>query len=75
MGFLGDSDSKESTCNAGDMGLISESGRSLGERNGNPLWYSCLENYMDREAWWVTVHTAAKTQTQLSNTHTHQLYF
>ena len=30
---------------------------------------------MDREAWWVTVHTAAKTQTQLSNTHTHQLYF
>ena len=75
MGFLGDSDSKESTCNAGDMGLISESGRSLGERNGNPLWYSCLENNMDREAWWVTVHTAAKTQTQLSNTHTHQLYF
>ena len=75
MGFLGDSDSKESTCNAGDMGLISESGRSLGERNGNPLWYSCLENNMDREAWWVTVHTAAKTQTQLINTHTHQLYF
>ena len=42
--FSGDSDSKESTCNAGDLGLISELGRSPGGRHGNPLQYSCLEN-------------------------------
>ena len=42
---------KDSTCNAGDPGLIPESGRSLGERNGNPLKYSYLENLMDRGAW------------------------
>jgi len=41
----------ESTCNAGDMGLIHGSGRSSGEGNGNPLQYSCLENPLDREAW------------------------
>ena len=35
----------------------------LGERNGNPLQYSCLENPMDRGAWWATVHRAAKSQT------------
>ena len=48
MGFPGGSDSKESACNAGDSGLISGSGRSPGEGNGNPLQYSCLENSMDR---------------------------
>ena len=42
MGFLGDSDGKESACNAGDMGLIPGSGRSSVEGNGNPLQYSCL---------------------------------
>ena len=36
--------SKESTCNVGDLGSITELGRFLGERHGNPLWYSCLEN-------------------------------
>ena len=49
---------KESTCNAGDMGdagLISRSGRSLGEGNGKPLQYSCLEIPMDRGAWWAIV--------------------
>ena len=49
--------SKESTCNAGaagDMGLIPGSGRSPGEGNGNLLHYSCLENSMDRGAWWDT---------------------
>ena len=44
MGFPGGSDSQEFACNAGDLGLIPESGRSLGEGNGYPLQYSCLEN-------------------------------
>ena len=44
VGFPGVSESKESACNAGDLGLISELGRSPGEGNGNPLQYSCLEN-------------------------------
>ena len=39
---------KESACNARDLGLIPELGRSPGEENGNPLHYSCLENSMDR---------------------------
>ena len=49
VGFPGGSDSKESTCSGGDWGLISGSGRSPGEGNGNPLQCSCLENFMDRE--------------------------
>ena len=49
--FPGGSDDKEATCNAGDLGLIPRLGRSPGEGNGNPLWYSCLENPMDRGAW------------------------
>ena len=61
--FSGGSDSKESACNAGDLGSIPGSGRSLGEENGNPLQYSCLENPMDRRASWATVHGAAKSQT------------
>ena len=48
MGFPCRTDSKESACNAGDPGAIPGSGRSPGERNGNPLQYSCLENSMDR---------------------------
>ena len=48
MGFPGDSDSKESVCNAGYLGLIPGSGRSPGEGNGNPRQYSCLENSMNR---------------------------
>ena len=44
----------ESTGNAGDLGSIPGLGRSPGEENGNPLQYSCLENSVDREAWWVT---------------------
>ena len=47
---------KESACNAGDMGLIPDSGRSPKGGNGNPLQYSCLENSMERGAWWATVH-------------------
>ena len=45
--------------------MIPESGRSSGEGNGNPLQYSCLENLMDRGAWWATVCGIAESQTQL----------
>ena len=55
-GFPGNSEGKESACNAGDPGSILGSGRSPGEGNGYPLQYSCLENPMDRGAWWATVH-------------------
>ena len=48
VGFPGGSDGKEAACNAGDSGMNLGSGRSLGEENGNPLQYSCLENSMDR---------------------------
>ena len=70
LGFSGSSDSKESTYNAGDirdLGSIPGSGRSPGERNGNPLQYSCLENPMDGGAWWAAVHGVTKSQTQLSD--------
>ena len=60
-------DDKESVCNAGDLGSIPGLGRSPGEGNGNPLQYSCLENSMDRRAWWAMV---AKILIQLSNYHT-----
>ena len=66
--FPGDSNSKESACNVGDPGLNPGSGRSP-ERNGNPFQNSCLENSMDRGAWWDTVHRVAKSRTQLSNQH------
>ena len=45
-----------------DTGLIPRSGRSPGGGHGNPLQYSCLENPMDRGAWWSTVHGLAKSQ-------------
>ena len=57
------SDGRDSACNAGEQGLIPESGRSPGEGNGNPLQYSCKENYMDRGGWWATVHGVAKSWT------------
>ena len=66
MGIPYSSVDKESTCNAGDLGLIPGSGRSPGERNGNPLQYSCLENHMDKEAWQATVHGVA-SQRRLSD--------
>ena len=49
--------------NAGELGSIPGLGRSPGEGNGNPLQYSCLENSMDRGAWWATVHGVAKSWT------------
>ena len=51
-----DSESKESACHVGDLGLTPGLGRSPGEGNGYPPQYSCLENSMDRGAWWATVH-------------------
>ena len=67
MDFPGSSDGKASVYNAGDPGSIPGLGRSPGERNGNPLQYSWLENPMDRGAWWATVPGVAKSRTQLSD--------
>ena len=50
---FGGSDRKASACNVGDLGLIHGSGRSSGERNGNPLQDFHLENAMDRGDWWI----------------------
>ena len=58
-----DSDGKESAFNVGDLGLMPGLGRSPAERHGNPLQYFCLENPMDRGAWWATVQGIAKSQT------------
>ena len=55
-GFLGGWDGKESTCNAGDPGLIPGMWQSPRERNGYPLQYSCLENSVDRGAWHPKMH-------------------
>ena len=59
----GGSEVKASACDAGDLCSIPGSGRSLGEGNGTPLQYSCLENPMDGGAWWATVHGAAESDT------------
>ena len=67
LSFPDGSEVKVSACNAGDLGLIPGSGRSPEEEKGNPLQYSCLENPMDRGAWWATVHRITKSQTGLSD--------
>ena len=69
MVFPGGSDGKESTCNEGDLGSIPGSVRSPGERNSDPVQYSCLENSMDRGASQAIVHGVAKSQTRLSDFH------
>ena len=61
MGSLGGSDSKGSSCNAGDLGSVPGLRRSPGGGNGNPLQYSCLENPMDVGAWRATVHGVARS--------------
>ena len=66
-GFPGGSEVKASASNVEDLGSIPGSGRSPGEGNGNPLQSSCLENPIDRGAWWATVHGVAKSQTRLSD--------
>ena len=70
MGFTGGSDGKESACNAGDPGSVPGSGRFPGGGHGNPLQDSCLENSVNRGAWWATDHGVTKSRTRLSDQHT-----
>ena len=68
MGFPGSASGKEPACQCRRhkrCRFYPWTGRFPVGGNGNPLWYSCLENPMDRGAWWVTVHRIAKSQTQL----------
>ena len=62
MGFTCSSVGKESTCSAGDLGLIPGLGRSPGEVSGSPLQYPCLQNLIDRGVWWAAVHGVAKSR-------------
>ena len=62
-GFPGGSDGKASACNTEDPGSIPGSETSSEEGNGYPLQYSCLENSVDRGAWWATVHGVEKSRT------------
>ena len=64
LGFPRGSDGKESICNARDLGSIPGLGRSPGRGHGNPVQSSCLENPMDRGAWWATVHGVTNSHTQ-----------
>ena len=75
LGFPGGSAVKNRPARAGDVSSILGLGSSPGGRNGNPLKYCCLENPMDRGAWWATVHGVRKTwgwteQKDLARTHT-----
>ena len=74
VGFPGGSSVRNLPVNAGDirdMGLIL--GRSPGGGHGNPLQYSCLENPMDAEAWWATVHRVTKSRIRLKRLSTHSV--
>ena len=62
---------KESACDAGDLGSIPGLGRSPGEGSGNPIQCSCLENPIDRGAWWATVHGVAKSWKELKQLSMH----
>ena len=66
MGFPDGSQDKESSYNAGDLGLMPGSGRSPGEGNGNPLQHSCLENSMERRAWWATYSPQGRKELDMS---------
>ena len=66
MGFPGGlvvKNPPDSSGDARDSGSIPGSGRFPGEGNDNPLQYSCLENHMDRGAWWATLHRVTKSRT------------
>ena len=68
MGFPGGKVVKNQPASArdtGDVDSVPGSGRPLGGGHGNSLQYSCLENSMDREVWWATVHGIAKSRTRL----------
>ena len=83
MDLIPGSEVKTLPANAGDVGSTPESGRSLGEENGNPLWYPCLGYPMDRGPWWAIVHGVAKEldmTEQLNNSHadlatSHQFWY
>ena len=60
MGFPGGLVVRNLPASAGDMGSIPDLGRSTEEGNGNPLQYFCMENHMDRGAWWATAHGVAE---------------
>ena len=70
LGFPGGSAGEESACNAGDLGSVPGLGRSPGEGKGYPLWYSGLENSMDR-----IVHGVAKSRTRLNDSHFRPKYY
>ena len=71
--LLGGASDKESPCQCGrrgdtrDASSIPGSGSSPGGGNGSPLQYSCMENPMDKGAWWASIHGAVKSRTRLSN--------
>ena len=78
QGFPDGTSGKESACKTGDipdLDLISGSGRSPGEGNGNTLQYSCLENPMNRGAWRATVHGVTESQTRPEHLSTHLGYY
>ena len=67
-GLSGGSVDKKSTCDAGDEGSILGSGRSPGVGHGKALQYSCLENSMDRGAWWAATHKVMKESDMIAVT-------
>ena len=77
-GFPGGSVVKNLPVNVGDIrdvGLILGSGRFPGGGNGNPLQYSCLEDPMDRKAWWSIVYRVTKSQTRLKQPSTYTVLY
>ena len=63
--FLGGTVGKASICHVGDPGWIPGLGSSPEEGSDNPLQYSCLGNFVDRETWWATVHRVTESWTRL----------
>ena len=63
MDFPGGPVVKNTSADTGDAGSMPESGRSPGGGNEHPLQYSCLENSMDKGAWWVAVHRVTRSWT------------
>ena len=70
MDFPGGSAVKNLPANGGDVGSVPGLGRPPGEGNGTPLQYACLENPMDKGAWWATVRGATESDT-IDHAHTH----